>query len=231
MPIEIHHRPSFAAIHATLATGETILAKGGAMVAAGSNIAMKTLWNGALFGALCRWLFAKEGLFINRFEAMTPKASEQSPPSTAPNNQLILSQPTPGDIRSIALDGGALYLQPGAFLACTPSIARSLGWAGFASWFAGEGLFRLKVHGRGQVWFGGYGSIVEKNLEDSWVVDSAHLLAYEPGIKLRVGLAGGIFSSVFGGEGFVTKVHGKGRVYMQSRSLGGLARWINRLLG
>jgi len=44
---------------------------------------------------------------------------------------------------------------------------------------------------------------------------------------LRLQLAGGIFSSFFGGEGFVTRLEGKGRVVLQSRSLSGLASWIN----
>jgi uncharacterized protein (AIM24 family) len=40
-------------------------------------------------------------------------------------------------------------------------------------------------------------------------------------------MAGGIFSSFFGGEGLVTRVTGPGRIYMQSRSLDGLAAWTN----
>ena len=40
-------------------------------------------------------------------------------------------------------------------------------------------------------------------------------------------MAGGIFSSFFGGEGLVTRVKGPGRIYMQSRAMSGLAAWTN----
>ena len=46
-------------------------------------------------------------------------------------------------------------------------------------------------------------------------------------MKLRLQLAGGIFSSIFGGEGLVTRLNGKGRYVIQTRSLSGLSGWIN----
>ena len=52
-------------------------------------------------------------------------------------------------------------------------------------------------------------------------------MAYEPTVNLSMGMAGGIFSSFFSGEGLVTRVKGKGRIYMQTRSLDGLAAWTN----
>ena len=62
------------------------------------------------------------------------------------------------------------------------------------------------------------------------VHDSGHLVGYEPGVSLRMGLAGGIFTSLFSGEGLVTRLRGEGRVYLQSRSLGGLVSWTNSYL-
>jgi uncharacterized protein (AIM24 family) len=46
-------------------------------------------------------------------------------------------------------------------------------------------------------------------------------------MKLKVQLAGGIFSSFFGGEGLVTRVEGVGQIVIQTRSLSGLAGWLN----
>ncbi len=68
-------------------------------------------------------------------------------------------------------------------------------------------------------------SLFEKSTAN--VVDTGHLVAYEPTIGIRMGMAGGIFSSFFGGEGLVTRVTGPGRIYMQSRSMDGLAAWTN----
>jgi uncharacterized protein (TIGR00266 family) len=141
--------------------------------------------------------------------------------------ELVLTQPTPGDIECMDLKGGTLYLQPGAFLACDPGVELGLGYAGIRSFLAKEGLFRLKVSGQGRVWFGAYGGIFEKEVQGDYVVDSGHLIAYEPTLQLKLGLAAGVFSSFFGGEGLVLKISGRGKLYLQSRSMQGLASWVN----
>jgi uncharacterized protein (AIM24 family) len=41
-------------------------------------------------------------------------------------------------------------------------------------------------------------------------------------------LSGGILSSFFGGEGLVTRVEGKGKIIIQSRSVSGLTKWLNK---
>jgi uncharacterized protein (AIM24 family) len=77
------------------------------------------------------------------------------------------------------------------------------------------------------VWYGAYGSLIDKEIDGEYIVDTSHLVGYTPGIGLKLQLAGGIFSSLFGGEGLVTRVVGKGRIVIQTRSLSGLASWIN----
>ena len=72
-----------------------------------------------------------------------------------------------------------------------------------------------------------YGGILEKEVQGEYVVDSGHLVAYEPTLELRLGMAGGIFSSFFSGEGLVLRIRGQGRIYLQSRSMQGLASWVN----
>jgi len=69
--------------------------------------------------------------------------------------------------------------------------------------------------------------LLEREVDGEFIVDTSHLVAYEPGIKLKLQLAGGIFSSLFGGEGLVTRVVGKGKIVIQSRSISGIASWIN----
>ena len=86
---------------------------------------------------------------------------------------------------------------------------------------------KLKASGEGTLWFGGYGGIIERKVDGELKVDDGHLVAYDPGLKLKVGTAGGLFSSMMGGEGFVTKVLGQGTVYIQTRSIKGLASWLN----
>ena len=100
-------------------------------------------------------------------------------------------------------------------------------WAGFKSWFSREGLFKLTVSGTGTLWYGAYGELLEKQVDGEYIVDTAHLVAYEPHMKLKIQLAGGLFSSLFSGEGFVTRIEGQGKITIQTRSLSGLAGWLN----
>lgn len=221
MEVDIRHRPAFAALFVTLAPGESIIAEADAMASMSANVRMRTRFNGGFFAALLRRIFGGESLFINEFYV---------PHGVSENGTLVCTQPTPGDMTRVDLNGQTLYLQPGAFIACAPGVQLGLGWAGFASWFGGEGLFRLSVSGHGAVWIGAYGGIWERQVNGQLMVDTGHLVAYEPTLSLNIALSGGIFSSFFGGEGFVSRVSGQGVVYLQSRSIETLADWTNRHL-
>lgn len=217
MQVEIRHGPAFATLFVTLGPLESIVAEADAMASMAARTLMRTRFNGGFFSALLKRLLGGESLFINEFSC----------PTDAKEVQVVLTQPTPGDMRRIDLAGNTLLLQPGAFVACDPGVTLGIGWAGFASWIGGEGLFRLKVTGRGSVWFGGYGSVFTREVKGEYLVDTGHLLAYEPTVSLRVALSGGLFSSIFGGEGLVSRMQGRGTIYMQSRNLDGLTAWTN----
>ena len=214
MEVEVKYRPSFATLFVQLGKGSSITAESDAMVSMPSNVAIHTRMNGNFFTALMRKFFGNESFFINDY---TLKSGSEG--------QLVLGQPVPGDIAEVVLENEELYLQPGAYIASEPSVSLKLSWAGFKSWWSGEGLFRLKVGGNGRVWLGGYGGIFEKQVDGEYVVDTGHLLAYDPTMELDIGLAGGLFSSFFGGEGFVSRMKGRGRIILQSRSIDGLASW------
>ena len=184
------------------------------------NVTLSTRFAGGFVNALLRRVFGHESLFVNEF---TTREAE---------GEVVLTQPLPGDIECLDLAGNTLYLQPGAFLACEPGVSLGVGWAGLASFMGKEGLFRLRASGTGKLWFGAYGGIFAKEVDGELIVDTGHLVAYEPTLEIRMGFAGGIFTTLFGGEGLVTRVRGQGRVYLQSRSMDGLSAWTNaRLYG
>ncbi len=214
MESEIRDRPSFANIRIELEAGDQIIAEADAMASMSSTIEMDTRWSGGVIRGIAKRLFGGESMFVNEF-------------STESEGELVLTQPFPGDIECIKLKGNTMFLQPGAFIACDPGVKLGLGWAGIKMAIAREGLFRLKVSGHGRVWFGAYGGIYIREIDEEFIVDSGHLVAYEPSVGIRIGMAGGIFSSLFSGEGLITRVNGPGRIYMQSRSFGGLAAWTN----
>ena len=216
MNTEIKGSPSFAYITVQLEPGESIIAESDAMSSMASDLDMKAKFNGGFFSGLAKKFFGGESLFINYF---TNNTSERK--------QLTLVQGTPGDIHQLSLENTAICLQPGAYICSTQGLKLGLKWAGIASWIAREGLFKLEVSGTGTLFYGAYGGLLKREVNGEVIVDTSHLVAYDPGLKLKVQLAGGIFSSFFGGEGLVTRVEGQGHYILQTRSLDGLKGWLN----
>ncbi|MEN9868492.1 MAG: hypothetical protein RL748_4082 [Pseudomonadota bacterium] len=216
MKAEIKGGSAFSYIDMTLAPGEVAIAESDAMSSMDADLDMKAVFNGGFFKALLRKYLGGETLFVSHYKNNTSR-----------ERRLVLVQPTPGEIRRVDLPAGdILWLQPGAFLASSHEVKLSLRWAGLVSAIAREGLFKIEVRGPGTVWYGAYGALLEKEIDGEYIVDTSHLVAYEKGIKLKLQLAGGIFSSFFGGEGLVTRVQGKGKIVIQTRSVSGLAGWL-----
>jgi uncharacterized protein (TIGR00266 family) len=207
---------AFSYVEIDLDPNESLLTEPDAMSSMDASLDLTAHFNGGLIKGLLRKYLGDESLFISRFKNAT---------STA--RRITIVQPTPGEILCRDLNDETYYLQPGAFLACEESVKIGLGFAGFASWVAREGLFRIKVSGNGKVWFGSYGALLEKEVNGEYIVDTSHLVAYEPSLRLNLQLAGGLFSSFFGGEGLVTRVSGKGKIIIQTRSISSLAGWLN----
>ena len=221
MKYEIRYKPSFASIFLTLEPGDRITAEAGAMTSMAAEVGMQTQLSGGLLQALLKKFLGGESLFVNEFSNTSNKPL-----------QLVLSQGTVGDIVAIELNGNEICFQPGAYIAHTPGVHMAVHWAGFASFFAGEGLFKLKLNGRGIVFFGGYGGLTQRRVDGDFIVDSGHLVAYDPSIKMNIRLAGGLVGSVTSGEGLVNHLSGQGRIYLQSRSTDGLVRFIrSKLVG
>lgn len=215
MQCQIKYKPAFAAIFITLDPGDKITAEAGAMVSMDTKITMKTEFSGGLFSGLVRKIFGGESLFVNVFTNETQQ----------PLN-LVLTQSVIGDLESIDLQGNQLCFQPGAYIAHTPGVNMGVRWAGIKSAIAGEGLFKLQLSGKGTVFFGAYGGITKKQISGQYIVDNSHLVAYEPGIEMNIRLSGGLLGSLTSGEGLVNCLSGKGYIYLQSRSISGLAGFI-----
>ncbi len=216
MKTEIKGAPAFAYIDVVLGPGEEIVAESDAMSSMSADLDMDAKFNGGFLSGLAKKFLGGESLFVNHFK----NKSDQT-------KKLTLTQGTPGDIRELDLRDQSICLQPGAYICSTSGLKMGVRWAGIASFVGREGLFKLEVSGTGKLWYGAYGGLVDKEVRGEYIVDSGHLVAYDPSIKLKIKMAGGIFSSLFGGEGLVTKVVGNGKITIQSRSISGLIGWIN----
>jgi uncharacterized protein (TIGR00266 family) len=218
MEINIKGAPSFSYLEVHLGPGEAIMTESGAMSSMDAGLDLKAGLNGSIFMALVKKFLGGESLFINEFKN-----------NTAESRKLHLTQGFPGDVilRQIH-EGETLYLQPGAYICSEKGIKLGLEWAGINSFIGGEGLFRLKITGNGQVVFGGYGGLVEREVDGEVIVDTSHLVAYPKGFQIKTQLSGGLISSFTSGEGFVMRVRGKGKIILQTRSVSGLVKWVNR---
>jgi uncharacterized protein (TIGR00266 family) len=216
MQAEILGNHSFRFIGVSLAPGETIVTESGAMASMSTSVDLKAKLNGGILVGLLRKFLGGESMFINFF---TNKGSSPA--------QLYLTAPTPGDIRKIFLNGETVLVEGGAYLCSTPSVKISLKFAGFRSLIAREGLFKIALSGQGEAWIAGYGTFFEKEINGEYLVDSGHLVSHPTEIKTKLILAGGLLTSLLSGEGFVMRLEGKGKVLLQSRSIPGLASWIN----
>lgn len=216
MQTTIEGAPSFAYLHVDLEPGESVRAESDAMASMDADLDVKAELNGGFFAACVRRIFGGESLFVNVFSN-----------NTQSRRRVTLVQATPGDVKEITLSGNGFCLQKGAYLASTLNAGMAVKWAGIASFLAREGLFKLHVHGQGKVWFGGYGGLFFKDVQGALLVDSGHLVAYEPQMKVKLQLAGGLFSSFFSGEGVVARIEGQGKVAIQTRSIEGLASLLN----
>lgn len=216
MRYDIRYKPSFAAAFITLNPGERITAEAGAMASMDGRLMMTTEFSGGFLSGLVRRLFGRESLFVNVFQNRSGSPAE-----------VVLTQGSIGDIEVLELKPGEeLCFQSGAYIAHAGSVRMSVHWAGFGSLFAGEGLFKLKLVGPGLVLFGAYGGISKRQVRGELVVDNGHLVAYDPKISFNLRLSGGLVKSVTSGEGIINRLKGHGIIYVQSRSLDGLLRFL-----
>lgn len=216
MEAVINGAPAFAHIRIDLAPGESLIAESDAMASMDADLDLQATPNGGWLGAPIRKFLGGESFFVNRFHNATQRS-----------RRLTIVQKTPGDIRRIELNGNSICLQRGAFLCCTPGVTIGIRYAGLGAFVAREGLFKLIAGGTGSLWYGAYGGLVERRVEGEYIVDSSHLVAWEPHMKLRIQMAGGLISSITSGEGLVTRVEGSGTIVLQTRSLPGLVGWLN----
>lgn len=131
-----------------------------------------------------------------------------------------------GDIEAFELDG-TLYAQSGAFLASYGDIDIDTKWGGAKTFFGREGLFLLKMSGRGIVFLSSFGAIYKKELHNErFIIDTGHMVAFSEGLDFNVKRVGGLKSTLFSGEGLVAEFYGTGTLYIQTRSMDSFLSWL-----
>lgn len=221
MNLEILHRPSYSLAVLKLAPGEGVQAEAGAMVSMTPTIKLVTEMKGGFLGSLKRKVLGGESFFVSNYVA------EGGP------GEVTFAPAVPGDIVGLDLRDNSCFVQSGSYLAGDMSLNIDTKFGGGRSFFSGEGLFLLKISGRGLLILTSYGAIFDKVLApgERYIVDTSHIVAFESTVNYRVKkAASGIVSSIVSGEGLVSEFEGPGKIFIQTRSTQSLVNWLIPLL-
>lgn len=219
MQFEILEKPTFSVLKIILEPAESYRAEAGAMIAMSSNIELQAKTSGkGLLGSI-KAAVGGESFFASLYVC-------HSKPG-----ELWLAPGTIGDIIHTKLNG-RIFAQGGAYLAGTPDLTISTKGS-FKAMISGEGLFLQEISGTGDVFFGSYGTVIERTLEhgETFIVDTGHIVAFEESVHYSIKKASkGIFSSIASGEGLVCEYTGPGKIWMQTRNLSAFAQLLMRFI-
>ena len=210
MQIDIQLGPGNSVAKIQMAPNEAITAEGGAMIAMSNDMDIQTTTykknSGGIMKGLKR-MISGESFFINHYTA-------------GPNGgELYLAPGLHGDMFTYELNNTSLIVQSGSYLASEPGVEIDFNWQGLKSIFSGEGLFWLNLNGQGKVVVNSYGAIYPVEVDGDYIVDTGHIVAFEPSLSFSISKVGGNWlSSFLGGEGFVCRFKGKGIVWCQSHN-------------
>ncbi len=209
MQIELKYRPSATIALCHLKTGENLISEAGALLALKGSLRIDTSTRqksgGGLFRGIKRML-SGESFFLNRY-------------SSQGESQVWLSTPLPGDILVRELQGEKIVIQGGGFVACSEEVGIDLEWQGLKSLFSGESLFWVKAKGSGPVIISSFGEITELQVNGEYLVDTGHIVAFEESLDFKISKASRTwFGAFLGGEGFVCRFKGRGKLWVQSHN-------------
>ncbi len=216
MKYEILGKPDFPCVKVNLDAGESIVAESGAMVAMSSNIEIKTEARGGILKSLKRSVLGGESFFVNTFTAQ------------GSSGEIYFTSATTGDLEVIELSGNDLVMSKSAFVCSSQGISIDSKWGGFKAFFGGEGLFFLKASGSGTLFFSSFGAIHLVQLQGEYIVDTGHIVAFDPSLTFSIEKVGGLKSLFLSGEGLVCRFSGSGRLWIQTRNQNSFAAWADQ---
>jgi len=216
MDVAIRHNPAFAVARCTLASGESMKAEAGAMMAHSIGVEVEAKVQGGLMKGLKRSLLGGETLFMSTW--------------TAPANGgwVDVAANLPGDLAVLEVSG-EMNVTQGGWLASSAEIELDTKWDGFKSIGGGEGGFLVRATGTGHIVVACYGAIETTELAagEQFVLDSGHLVAFDPTVQYTTRkVTKGITQTLKSGEGFVMEFTGPGKVLSQTRNPQGLVGWL-----
>lgn len=216
MQVDISASPSFSFATIAIPAGGEVHAEAGAMAGYTDGVDIETKARGGVMAGLRRSVLGGESFFINTFRAPA-------------GGTVSVAPALPGDMTLIPVDGsGAVFVQSGSWIASDTGVDVDTKWGGSKTFFSGEGLFLLRCTGQGDMLVSSYGAILTRTLNpgEGFTLDTGHVVAFDESVEYEVHKAGNWKTTVLGGEGFVTRFQGPGRLWLQTRSPQDLIGWL-----
>jgi uncharacterized protein (TIGR00266 family) len=222
MQIKIIKGPGNPAAEIELAANECVTTEGGSMMAMTDGLTISTdtrqKSKGGMLSGLKR-LVSGESYFLNHFRAGSS------------GGKLWLASTLPGDLCVLQVSGLNLVAEGGSYLASEEGVQIDSSWQGFKNLLSGEGLFWLRVTGEGQIVLSSFGAIFMVEVDGEYVVDTGHIVAFEETLNFEVVKAAkSLIGSFLGGEGFVCRFSGKGKLWIQSHHAPAFGKLLGPLL-
>ena len=220
MRVEVKYDPSYSMAIVHLDQGEEIQSEGGAMVGKSPNITMEThraAKGAGILKSLKTAFLGGESFWMNTFRA------------EGGSGEVALAPTLPGDVKVLNISQ-TVFVQSSSYLAGSPELSIDTKFQGLKGFFSGESLFFLKISGTGILLIASYGGIEEIQVNGGIIVDTGHIVAFEENLSYEIKKMGGWKSFFFSGEGLVCHFKGNGRIWVQSRNVPGLTRWLREKL-
>ena len=209
-------------VRINLDSGETLISEAGGRTWSKGNVLTETTSEGGAKKALGR-LISGESLFMSKYTAQGPA-------------EIAFASSFPGRILALELgEGKSLIAQKGAFMCATYGVELSMHMqkklgAGLAG---GEGFIMQKITGPGMVFLEIDGYCVEHDLApgEQMTLDTGVLAVMDETCTMDVQMVKGAKNVLLGGEGlFDTIITGPGKIFLQTMSVGNLAKLITPFL-
>ncbi len=227
IPLEYEiHGDNLEVVRVKLKHGQDIQAEAGKMVYKSPSVQWETRMTGKgiggkLMGALKRKLTG-ESLFLTHFTG---------------EGEVGFAGDFPGRIQAFKLSPGqSVLVQRDGFIMAEGSVKLDIAFTKKlgAGLLGGEGFILQKLTGPGAAFVHGGGDFIEFKLSPGEViqVDTGCIVAFDESVHYDVQFAGGIATSIFGGEGlFLATLTGPGRAVVQSMTLAKLRRELGGGVG
>ena len=203
-------------VNVELSPGEEFHSVAGAMAYMTGNMRMEAVMEGGFMSGLKRSL-SGSSLFLVKYKPQDG------------TGVVGLGGSVPGKILDIDVGKGNWIVQKTGYLGAEPTVKLDMAFQKklSAAFFGGEGFILQKLSGKGMAFVGACGdlNVVELKAGEQYKVSTANAVAWEETVNYDIAAAGGIKTSLFGGEGlFVTTLTGPGKIVIQSMTLNELAQ-------